>query len=55
MIFLWDIRESQPVQSMAGPQVSGDSLDYKNGKLLTCSYENESPIRIYDLKKMEKL
>ncbi len=55
MIFLWDIRENKPVNHITGPKISGDSLDYKNGKLLACSYENENPIKIFDLKKMEKL
>lgn len=44
MIFLWDIRDNKPISGFAGPQISGDSLDYRNGKLLACSYENESPV-----------
>lgn len=29
MIFVWDIRDKKPVNSLSGPKISGDSLDYK--------------------------
>ena len=44
MIFIWDVWDNKPINSFNGPKISGDSLDYKNGKLLACSYESENPI-----------
>ena len=38
-----------------GPRISGESLDYKNNKLLACSYQGLDPIEIYDLAKREKI
>lgn len=40
-VHLWDIREKKSVGTFFGPSLSGDSLDYKNGLILTGSYRNE--------------
>ena len=52
MIFLWDIRSKKPTRYFKGPKMSGDCLDYKNGKLLATSYEKKNNFFIFDVKKM---
>jgi len=39
---IWDLREKKKVGSIFGPTLSGDSLDFKNDKVLTGSYKNEN-------------
>lgn len=43
----------KPVGNISGPKISGDCLDYKKGKLLACSYQDNSPIQIFDFRKRE--
>lgn len=35
--------------------ISGDTLDYRNGKLLTCSGVSGNPFNIYDVNNMKLL
>lgn len=37
---IWDLRERKSVASIYGPNISGDSLDCKDGLILTGSYRN---------------
>ena len=39
-IFIWDIRMKKLAGGIFGPSVCGDSVDYKNGQILTTSYRN---------------
>jgi COMPASS component SWD3 len=41
-VHLWDIREKKSVATIFGPNCSGDSIDYKNGMILTGSYRNDN-------------
>lgn len=34
-VYFWDQREKKAVKSFIGPKISGESIDYKNGKILT--------------------
>lgn len=52
MVFFWDIRCKKPVRFLKGPKMSGDCLDYKNGKLLATSFEKKDNFFVYDVKKM---
>lgn len=40
MIRFWDVREQKSIGSIMGPNLSGDSIDYKNNQVLTASYRN---------------
>lgn len=37
---IWDIRDKVPVGNIAGPNITGAALDYKDGTILTGSYRN---------------
>lgn len=37
-VLLWDLREEKSIGNINGPNLTGDSLDYKNGQILTGSY-----------------
>lgn len=43
-VHLWDIREKKSVAAFYGPSMSGDSLDYKDGLILTGSYRNDKQL-----------
>ncbi|EAR93543.3 WD40 domain protein (macronuclear) [Tetrahymena thermophila SB210] len=49
-VHLWDIREKKSVATIYGPSLSGDSLDYKDGLILTGSYRNDKQMQLWDLK-----
>ena len=49
-LLIWDIREKKSVGAFYGPSTSGDSLDYKNGVILTGSYRNKDQLQIWDFK-----
>jgi WD40 repeat protein len=40
-VLIWDLRERKAVGSIHGPNLTGDSLDYKNGHVLTGSYRTK--------------
>ena len=39
MVFLWDVRDEKPIKHFDGFKISGNTIDYKNGKILIGSYE----------------
>eukprot|EP01017_Pseudomicrothorax_dubius_P006409 TRINITY_DN1181_c0_g2_i6.p1 TRINITY_DN1181_c0_g2~~TRINITY_DN1181_c0_g2_i6.p1 ORF type:complete len:310 (+),score=31.24 TRINITY_DN1181_c0_g2_i6:356-1285(+) len=47
-IRVWDIRESTSVRAIYGPTISGDSLDYSQGTILTGSYRNKDQLQLWD-------
>ena len=55
MVFVWDLRDSKPVKSLSGPKISGDSIDFKNNKILIGSYSQQTPLSIWDFRKMEQV
>ena len=46
---------NEPIGNIDGPKLSGDCIDYKNNKLLACSYHDRTPIQIFDLRKRSLL
>ena len=48
-VILWDLREKKSVGSFFGPNISGDTLDYKEGEILTGSHRNIDYLEIWDL------
>ena len=46
---IWDIRAKEGSQRViAGPTVSSDSLDFKNGVILAGNYQNNDIAQLYD-------
>lgn len=54
-VLLWDIRTCQSENYLYGPMICGDSLDYKNGTILTGSWRNEDQLELWDLKMMKRI
>lgn len=48
-IFIWDVRQTKPVNSFFGPCISGDSIDYKNNLILTGSYRERGALELWDI------
>jgi len=53
-IQIWDIREGRSVNSVFGPSISGDSLDYKNGLIISGSWRNTNQLELWDYKTLTK-
>ena len=34
-VHVWDVRDTKSVRNFIGPKICGDTIDYKNGKILT--------------------
>ena len=43
-MYIWDCRTNKSVGNIFGPSVSGDGVDFKNDKLLTCSHRNKEQV-----------
>lgn len=46
-IIFWDLRTSEPFDSLSGSQIYGDGLDIKEGILLTSNYRESNGIQLY--------
>lgn len=55
VIHVWDIRNSKSVKSFYGPHIAGDSLDFKNNKILTGCYASKNQIQLWDIRTFERL
>ena len=53
---IYDIRKKGPIESLFGPHICGETLDFKNDgfTLLTGSYRMDDVIELWDLRKFEK-
>lgn len=57
-VLIWDIRSKNSIGSFFGPNISGDTIDYKDGEVLTGSHRNKDYLELWDLgsrKKRESL
>ena len=54
-MFMWDIRSSNCVRTVFGPNVSGDSLDIKGNLILAGSYRERDSLELYDFKEFKKI
>lgn len=53
---IFDTRTNRPVGHISGPYLSGgDTLDVKNGLLLTGSYRVEDCLEVWDMKKLQRV
>lgn len=54
---VYDLRQKGPIESIYGPHICGDALDFRNDgyTLLTGSYRAEDPIQLYDLRNFKLL
>ncbi len=48
-LLLWDIREKKSVGTILGPKISSDTIDYKDGLVLTGSYRVKDQLQLWDL------
>ncbi|CAD8102441.1 unnamed protein product [Paramecium sonneborni] len=50
-LVIWDLRDKRSVGSIQGPNVSGDSIDFRNGQILTGSYRTNNQLQLWDFGK----
>lgn len=50
-LIIWDMRVGESVGSLFGPNLSGDSIDYKDGQVITGSYRSKDQVQLWDLGK----
>lgn len=53
---IYDVRKKEPVASMWGPHVCGDSIDFRNdgNTVLTGSYRQSNVLELWDLRTFKK-
>ena len=49
VIHVWDLRLGKSIKSIFGATVSGDSIDYRDNKILVGNHRNKDQVQIYDL------
>jgi len=54
-VFVWDIRERQPIDYFKAPRVSGDAVDYKGGNLLIGCADDEEPLTLWNFAERKKI
>ena len=54
-VFIWDLRQKKYADAFYGPNISGDSLDYKNNTILAGSHRNQDSLELYDFGKRKKI
>ena len=47
-IMMWDLRQPNPIRSIYGPYICGDSIDLHDGYLLTGSYKDNHQLQLWD-------
>ena len=47
-IQIWDLREGRSMNSIFGPSISGDALDYKDGVIISGSWRNTNQLELWD-------
>lgn len=56
IVSIFDTRMNRPVAHISGPYLSGgDTMDMKNGLLLTGSYWVEDCLEVWDMKKLQRV
>lgn len=54
-VHFWDLRTNKPTATIYGPNLSGDSIDYKNGVIVTGSHRSKEYMQIWDYKTKNKI
>ncbi|KRX03530.1 WD40-repeat-containing domain [Pseudocohnilembus persalinus] len=52
-ILFWDLRVGTTVNYIYGPEICGDSLDYKNNKILAGSFRSKNQLEVFDMRKLQ--
>lgn len=55
VVLLWDVRTGRAENYLYGPMICGDSLDYKDGLILTGSWRSEDQLELWDIKMMKRV
>jgi WD40 repeat protein len=54
-VHIWDLRQGKSIRHFLGPNISGDSLDYQDGKILAGSYSAKNQLHLYNFKSGQKM
>ena len=55
MIHIWDARQAKSIRHIYGANISGESLDFQDGKILAGCYSVKDQIQIWDFAKGTKI
>lgn len=54
-LHFWDLRTNKTYATIFGPSISGDSIDYKGGVVVTGSHRSKDYIQLWDYKTKNKI
>lgn len=55
VVHIWDIREGKSVRHFYGPHISGDSIDYQNGRILIGCYSPKDQLQVWNFTSAKKI
>lgn len=54
-LHFWDLRTNKTYSTIYGPSISGDSIDYKKGVIITGSHRSKEYLQAWDYKTKKKI
>ena len=51
VIHVWDLRQGKSIRHMYGANISGESLDFQDGKILAGCYSVKDQVQVWDFNK----
>jgi WD40 repeat protein len=55
VVHIWDLRMKKSARHFYGPNISGESLDYQDGHILTGSYAAQKQLQLWDFRTLQKV
>ncbi len=55
VVHFWDVREGKSIKNFLGPHISGDSLDFQDGKILAGCYTAKNQIQVWNYGTCQKI
>jgi COMPASS component SWD3 len=55
VVHFWDVREGKSIKHFLGPHISGDSLDYQDGKILAGCYAARNQVQVWSFANCQKI
>ena len=54
-VFIWDLRVGEVTQTLVGPRITGDAIDFRGETVLTGANRAQDSLQLWDYRKKEVL
>ena len=52
-MFIWDLRVGEVTQTLVGPRITGDAIDFRGDMILTGADRQTDSLQLWDYRKKE--